>query len=714
MKKTFFDFGLYKEGLRQLRTMGLVGILAFAGSAVVDPMTVIIENMNMQNSGSDEVYTSITNLLNSNGGMIMIYVVLVPLMVLSLFRFLNHREASDLYHSFPQTRMALFFSFFAALMTYVTITVVVSSLLNLGIMALFPRYFAVDIAASFHMIFNIWAASLLVAAAVALAMNLTGTTFSNVIVSGFILFLPRALIQIIIAWTAGTLPFVDTSRMPSLLDGKLNVVIGPVIAFFENSAASDVFTATASGIYTFCLAVLYLALAALAFQRRKSECAGYAAPNRTIQAIYRLTAAMVVCLLPCYGLYSGLYLYQGEGFYASDLFGIIVFYLIAVAVYFLYELLTTKRATELKRIVPGLGILVGMNVVLLLLCIGGNSMIKNKTFTAAEISAVSYLGTAENYYYDTAYEDYFDAMTENIRLDNEEICNIIAQQYTENSRLWNEERETFYEVTQQMDYVRVAIHSGSRTYYRKVYVTSEQMRTIVGELEAAEEFRAAYLELPELEEIILTMDQNYSFDQEETVAAVYEALREDVRDMTFEEWFAICAAEEYDENNVLLCTVYANIFVNNKSCQIELPVYPFMERAAEAYLEGERWDDQQQELIEVLKEENPYEEMYIQIEYYPEGSGGATLKSADLNYSIYDDDSVTLEKARTHAGELAAVLEEKAGEKPDFAADTAVIYMSRDIYDERNLWYGWETTEAYFNIPVEDLPEYFKAQLQDE
>ena len=89
------------------------------------------------------------------------------------------------------------------------------------------------------------------------------------------------------------LPLVSSTDFIPLLDIQYNVPVGTVLFMMGGSGA---LTQWQSGVYTLVLALVYSVCAALLFRVRRSEAAGQSAPNRVLQAVYRLVLSMV-CLL---------------------------------------------------------------------------------------------------------------------------------------------------------------------------------------------------------------------------------------------------------------------------------------------------------------------------------------------------------------------------------------------------------------------------------
>ena len=149
-----------------------------------------------------------------------------------------------------------------------------------------------------------------------------------------------------------------TTDLPFLLQSTCNLVVNLIFMAFTNSGLLIGSQFYWSVLYTAGLALLYLILGTFLFQKRKSETAGQSAPNRRLQAVYRIILVMAYCLPVC------VWIVDSEVTSISG-FEVFVLYLIAVLIYFFYELLTTKKIKQTLRTAPGLLLVAACNGVLI-------------------------------------------------------------------------------------------------------------------------------------------------------------------------------------------------------------------------------------------------------------------------------------------------------------------------------------------------------------
>ena len=217
MKKKNFDAGLYREGLRQLRVLGITMLAIFVLASVLVPLSDAV-SLSAYPEWSPSYTVHYSSYLSQNPLILLSFPVAAPLLTLALFGFLNKRNACDLYHAIPQTRNALFFSFFAAIVTWLVILIAVPALVSEAVCLLFPKYLEIYPLSALQICTQALIASIGVAAAVLLAMSMTGTIFTNLVVALLIIFLPRVLIYVVSSSQDSALPYVASLGEPALLD----------------------------------------------------------------------------------------------------------------------------------------------------------------------------------------------------------------------------------------------------------------------------------------------------------------------------------------------------------------------------------------------------------------------------------------------------------------------------------------------------------------
>ncbi len=555
--KTLFNRKLYWEGIKQLR---LIGFLALAAMEVITILVLINTTAPLPYLDSLHI-----NFLDFNPSLLGTFTLVAPLMTLYLFSFLNKRNTSDFYHAIPVKRTAVFFSFFLAIVTWLAALFIITTA-TAGVFCLaLGQKLTVDVLGILLATCNLFAACLLVTASVAIAMSVTGTVFTNIIVSLMIIFVPRILMMVVTQSVVEFVPIIPQNTLAAPLDAVYNIPFGVMFALL-NGNSNESLTFWPGGLYTLFLALVYTAIAAWLFARRKSEAAGQSAPNRVLQAVYRLVIATVICLPPCWAIVE-----ERFSNYSPDLLFYINWYAIAVLVYFAYELITTRKWKNLVKAIPALGFLVLINVGIIAASIGICRY--NLQFSPApeQITSVSVINTDSGY---------LNAISSKVAIKDAAVKEAVADALEDTVTLLQEKGNQEYYRNEQSR-VRVKIRVGGTVYDRYVLMTGEQESALVDALQKEDDFREMYMNLPKPSNHLL-YPTSYSITTNAggvDASSLYEILQAEINEMGFEKWFAYNAggghivytddSEKYDPA-LANVSIYTNLriqtYVDNKWC----------------------------------------------------------------------------------------------------------------------------------------------------
>ena len=643
MKKRIFDPRLYREAFRQGKMVGLTALVLLTLEAVLLPVGEVINEVKwaaeMAADGMNYVPgVSMMSMMEMHPLLILTFCTATPLLILYLFHFLTKRNACDFYHAIPQTRTCVFLSFFLAALTWIALYTLVPSLVGAGLFAAFPKYFRVNWSNVAHVLFNVTAANVFVASAIAIAVNLTGTVFTNIVVSALIIFVPRIFLTAVSLTVSGQMPMVPADEMMGLLNARYNVVFGCMLNLV--GMASGSLTEFSSGLYTLIVGILYGLGALFLFNRRKSEAAGQAAASRKLQLVYRLVVSMLICLIPCVLIFQSIV--QKEILSVSEVYLLFVIYVIAAVAYFLYELITTRKWRNLAKAVPGLGILAILNLVL----IGGMHLIYTVTLnTTPEADEIRYVNLVNaddpTSYNGKTYEDYFAARTEQVNLESEEVKALVADRLEEEVSLWKEGSWEYNRAYKDYDTVTVGIRTGMRTIYRRIQVNDWDWNTLTNELAQHDAFESAYRDLPAVGEngtVVSVGELNETASQK-----VYEALREEVSRMSFSNWYVIAESPDLYGDKVLdrltlLTSVGTGNYASAIPIRMEMPetALAYMEAYNEEYPYGEEVLSLLNQMTEALDgKDDAYAELYVNVSLY--GKEAEELRLPYLSYYCYWD-----------------------------------------------------------------------------
>ena len=200
MKKVFHP-GMYVESLRQLRMIGWMAFLIFALESILVPV------YRLDNSAANELIRA--SALEMHPLMTALFLSAAPLMMLYLFSFLNRRSGSDYYHAVPVARTAMFVSMTAAVLTWCLFLIVSGYAMAVLFRLCFGYRFTAYLNLLEVLVYMgglavkcVWMIGL-----AAIAVSVSGTGFTNVLVLLLLLCGPRALIYILTNAVYDILPF---------------------------------------------------------------------------------------------------------------------------------------------------------------------------------------------------------------------------------------------------------------------------------------------------------------------------------------------------------------------------------------------------------------------------------------------------------------------------------------------------------------------------
>lgn len=366
--KKYFSLSLYREGLKRVRGSGVASaivLVTLVGMRIL-LMWVLNAGLNFDEPETIDVFNAMP--------LAYVIIVLAPLVVMRMFSFLNSRSASDFYHSIPQKRICLFLSFFAAALTWV-VGVVLAGGLVCYIGWNCTLCYSVSFFTVARCVISYTALGLLSASCMALAVTLTGSGFSTLFAYACIFGMPPLLgnvLGLFIREFNGS--FVITRSVFRVFGTRGFLPLALMNGDFYKPLGLPV----ASAVVIF---LLLTALAALAFVKRKSEAAGNSTVTPLFQHILRCCAGFPIWLLVAYFFMLG---EKAVG---------LVFIPASLAIYVVYELITTRR---LKNVVKSLPVFLALPLLCISLvgtaALGGKAVAITTPRRANEISYATITG----------------------------------------------------------------------------------------------------------------------------------------------------------------------------------------------------------------------------------------------------------------------------------------------------------------------------------
>lgn len=463
-RKKIFSKSLYIEGIRQLKIIGFIFFIIYMLEAILIPL-------NMMQYDNVTPYSRMVGIDNMHPAIYLTFTVMAPIFTLYLFRFLTRRDSSDFYHSIPHTRTCLYISYIAAIITWILAVLFISSATSITIFLCNPKKFTINFSMVIPYLIGILIASIGVVCGIALAQCITGTMLTNIIVSGIILFFPRLFSTVIIQNIfSKTYSILSEEHFMTILNGKYNLI---TCCFLNgNFPNTNIFAEYSSWIYTAVLSIIYFAAGLYLFNKRKSESAGNSAPNKVIQAIYRICITLAFCLIP-------ITIICQEPDY--DFVGIFTIYCIAVVIYFLFEIITTKTVRNLLKILPGLIIIAVLNICTILFI---NTVSEHELNWCPEPAEVSYIKSVSddsnmifaNFSAQDGYK-FTDIISEGIEITDKDIIESTVANLKSNIQRYHSSIPYYYEEENQFHTFEIHMKNGS-TCYRRINTSLSSDETL--------------------------------------------------------------------------------------------------------------------------------------------------------------------------------------------------------------------------------------------
>ncbi len=568
-KNSIFSFKLYREALRQIRVCGIVPLVFMFLALGIGFAESCIEVAQSQPTGQEVLDPTILNPL-----LVLTFLVCAPLLTLVLFNFLNKRNQSDFYHAIPQPRQCVAISFLAAIMTWIVIFAVVPTLCGALLYRLFlVRFLTIDMSLVFSGILNVIVLSLLIVSAIFLAMTVTGTLFSNGIVSLLILFLPRFFMTIVNA--AFSYDIIPTATL-SFPFGPFNMLFN---LFFGSALGGDSGLYPFNGralLYTTVLALLYLALGLFLFKRRPSEAAGNPAPSRKMQAFHRivLTCAVASPLT--------LLLISEPPTDAEEILLYVIGYIVAIIVYFMYELLSTRTVRYMVKIIPGLLIVAAACIAGVLLSKGFYGLLLNDVPKAENVKQI-YVEKLGGRYdvdddYDTIfganYRYYYNEKTGDLPITDKACIKIATDALETKVQKIDTDDEYTYSIEENWARIKFVTKSG-HTLTRLIPISAHDSETLKTTLTSLPAYKDVYTNLPEFKKSFATSSYGdgyivttmFSVDQRREL---YNTIREELKTVDAEKWIAQFEDGNYTDQNFFV--LFVSIPQNGQTLNLELPI----------------------------------------------------------------------------------------------------------------------------------------------
>lgn len=582
-KKTIFNTRLWIEGLRQLKTLGIIGLVINLIIGIVIPVGSCLSakndyNMYLKNNIPDQFTKYALSIGESHFYYLLFFLLFAPLMVISLFKFLNQRENCDFYHSLPHKRQCIFFSFSASIFTWLFVEIFLTTSVSAVLYRAFSQYLVLDTSQLFCFALNILITSVLVASVMLLALTLSGNLITGMIVFLIIFFIPRVFITVYPVLLKNALPYLTNNIIP-ILNAKNNLFYEMFIDLSNSS--SDCCKINFSSLYTLIIAAAAFVFAYISFRRRNSEAAGNSMNSRLLQAFFRTVFTMLICLIPVSIIFE-YHVFRDTAGYGENTsmlwFYIIISYIAAVVGMFLYELLTTKNVKNALKSFRSIPVIALLNVVIIFLLFTAFHHYQNVRLEEDEIDSVNIL--SQDFYYSSYNQSYFEKKLSQFSFTNEQITSLLCGAYNDYADMYNE----YLEGKRESPYYRdinsaepvislvVEFHGNSKQTF-SFYMDNKTSAAFKDLFYSDEHLQDIYMKLPALTEkdtIYLNNFTGMSEPETTDVKKIYESLRNELAesDISLKTWFK--NLDNYSSTEYIVLEKY----MDSGYYELNLPVSP--------------------------------------------------------------------------------------------------------------------------------------------
>lgn len=488
--KFAFNKAFYLDGLRRLR---LVGYVFLAVCLLFGCLPVLMRADYPQLLGIQEL-----------AGVLGFFMYAGPVVLtFTAFSFLFRRSASDVYHALPLTRTGLYASIVASILTYVIGTILLTLLAVHLCLLLFG--WPVDWGHFLPLLLSYSFGGMLVTACALVGVSAAGTRFSAFVVGGLLLFLPRCVLLLCMFVLDANAPMLIPSQSGILFDTSYNFPVylfinggfGYIFGSYFGGSAEQVFLSVGTKLYTLLLGLLYTALGGYIFHRRTSETAQLAAPGRRTQHLYRCLLALPFLLLM--GV-LGVNAYYDGGF-SSIAAPFRVLAVVVLVIYFVYELITTRKWRNLLPTLYVLPIPIVVSLGLVLCTVLYGNVESHVLPAAEEIASIQI-------YSPRAYTpSYQELAVEEVRFTDAELGRLAAEGLRFTAGM--EDSRQGARLNRMM--LQLNLKNG-RALHRSFAITPQDQPRFDELLYSSQEYLTASAAIPAREEILSLAVAEYSSD----------------------------------------------------------------------------------------------------------------------------------------------------------------------------------------------------------
>lgn len=406
------------------------------------------------------------------------------------FKFLSRRSSSDLYFSFPESRLSLFNSRFFAVIICMAFGFVINGVTALVMYSIFSEEFMISISGIFLGLVSLMLISFVTVCAFSMAASLTGKVSGSVILGAMILLTPGYVTTCINGYLSDSL-ILAKADISSLWGGAKGLVFETLKSIFGGEESymhlsnydSVEFLSSASNIVlTAMIGIAAYALAVLAFERRNVEIAGNVKYSKKKQMLFGIWITFLISFVACPSLLSQI---TGTSVTTESWTFYVLVFMLSVLAYFLYILSTRKNLKSAGKMIYGFLLAFVIDTVLLS---GAYVYVQNENNFLQDTNEIKgiHFSAFDSTYASKELEDYY--------VTDEDAVNLIERSYKKAYDARMRDSNDYYELT-----VIFKTEKGNKERY--VYVSKDDAVKLADILCKDKKVSDAMSRIPTLDEI---------------------------------------------------------------------------------------------------------------------------------------------------------------------------------------------------------------------
>ena len=487
--KQIVSKNLYLDGLRRIR---IPSFIFLAIVVLVQFIIPLIDTLGKLPYREGTFYT--VGVESALSPMVLVACIMVPVLTLVMFFAFNRRNSSDFYHSLSYTRQCLFVSWVLAILTATAALLVIGGCLGFSVRAMFPKIYVVNFLGLGQWILSFIGAALFALGCTAIAMSITGTFISNAVGTVLIMIVPRLILFLVRLLVLEATPVLSEEHFLTIFDITHNSFFtGASLGLMAMLGVDDGYWVGYLGvsIFTICVGIVYIFIAAILFKFRKSETAGSGSVNRFVQHLIRIAGTFIISLLGTY------LLIEDEDWQMA-----IIVYCIALIAFFAYEIIITRKWINLVKVLPSLAIIIGLNILVWVSAAGISEAVASNELDSSNVKGV----TVTNLMDSVDMADYTLSLNE-IEITDPEIIGLVTERYNNDIADIREGSYSYSSNAVRWDsddpddaviYEReLLIRTETDSKYRIVRLSQNDLDLMIAAIMENDEYKEAITELPE-------------------------------------------------------------------------------------------------------------------------------------------------------------------------------------------------------------------------